>query len=92
MPDVPILFQYDGMEFDRDNLVFRAICVLDEIVDQCHAGTVKTTLAVRFILAFLYSQSKSDDRSSFDKFWKIIRDEYQPAYSDRDSSQPAPAP
>lgn len=72
------------MRFDRNHLVFKAICALDEIVDQCHAGPIRTTLAMRFVLAFLYSQSPSDDRSRFDKFWKIIRDEYQPAYSDHD--------
>jgi hypothetical protein len=72
------------MRFDRDQLVFKAICALDEIVDQCSEGPVKATQAMRFVLAFLYSQSKSDDRDSFDQFWKIIRNEYQTAYSDHD--------
>jgi hypothetical protein len=72
------------MRFDRDHLVFKAICALDEIVDQCSTGPIRTTLAMRFVLAFLYSQSKTDERRNFDDFWKIIRDEHLQAYSDHD--------
>jgi hypothetical protein len=52
------------MRFDRDQLIFKAICALDEIVDSARDRPVRGTLAMRFVLAFLYSQTGMDDRDT----------------------------
>lgn len=72
------------MRFDREHLIFKAICALDEIVDIAREEPVRGTLAVRFVLAYLYSQSETNDRKAFDEFWKIIGDPYDSAFSEHD--------
>lgn len=60
------------MRIDREHLVFKALCALSEIVEQCGAGPVSPSLALRFSLAYLFSVSDGD-RSSFDTFWKVVQ-------------------
>ena len=68
------------MRFDRDQLVFKALCALDEAADACHAGPVKPTFALRFALAFLYAVSDGR-RDPYDDFWREIGDSKETAYS-----------
>jgi len=60
------------MRIDRDHLKFKAMCALSEVVDQCGHAPVAPSLALRFALAYLFSISDGD-RSSFDMFWKTVR-------------------
>lgn len=71
------------MRFDRERLIFKALCALDEIVDDCHAGPVKPTFAMQFALAYLYAMSNGD-RAFYDEFWRETRDPKTNSYSDHD--------
>ncbi len=71
------------MRFDRERLIFKALCALDEIVDECRSGPVKATFAMRFALAYLYTVSNGH-RASYDTFWREARDPKSSAYSDHD--------
>lgn len=62
-------------------LIFKALCVLDQAIDDCNAGPVVGTFGLRFALAFLYAASDGN-RHHFDKFWQITRDPMIHAYSE----------
>lgn len=68
------------MRVDR-HLVFKALCVLDEAVDQANAGKVPPSFGLRFALAFLYAAGNRSgehfDREPYDEFWRLAtqRDE-----------------
>lgn len=64
----------------RDRLVWKALCALDQVAEECGAGPAAPTLLLRFSLAFLYSVSDGD-RASFDDFWRVVLDRYPSAYS-----------
>ena len=68
------------MRFDRDQLVFKALCALDEATDACHDAPIKPTFALRFALAFLYTESDGC-HESYDAFWREIADGREGAYS-----------
>lgn len=57
----------------RDQLVFKALCALDEVVEQARVAQVKPTFAVRFALAYLYAVSDGR-RDPFDSFWREIQE------------------
>ena len=68
------------MGFDRDQLIFKALCALDEAADACHAEPLRPTFALRFALAFLYAVSDGR-RAPYDAFWREIGDGKEGAYS-----------
>ncbi|WCT73908.1 hypothetical protein PQ455_01355 [Sphingomonas naphthae] len=57
----------------REHLIFKALLVVDEVRENCHATPVAPTLGLRLALAFLYSQSEGP-RRHFDDFWQGVKD------------------
>lgn len=52
----------------------RALSVLDEAVDETRRSHILTPSAgLRFALAYLWSISRAQDRSSFDAFWYYVQ-------------------
>jgi hypothetical protein len=66
---------------NRDQLVFKALCVLDDAIDQSCRGKVPASLGLRFALAYLYAvgdrRREWFDRQPYDEFWRLAtkRDE-----------------
>lgn len=58
-----------GLEQLRD----KALRALEEVLEECRAGPVRRTLALRFTLAFLANFAK-DERWPFDRFWQAVAD------------------
>jgi hypothetical protein len=69
------------MRLSRDQLVFRALVILDDVVDACGAAPVKPSLGARFALMFLYAVSDGD-RHAFDDFWRVVDDRQDRAHSE----------
>jgi hypothetical protein len=65
----------------QDQLVFKALCALAEVVEQCRTGPIIPTFAVRFALAYLYAVGDGE-RLAFDDFWRAIRTSDEGSYSD----------
>ncbi|AOF97165.1 hypothetical protein [Sphingobium sp. RAC03] len=62
------------MRFERDHLIFKALCVLDEAVDQAREAPLRPPSAgVRFALAYLWAVAPSGDRKPYDEFWRVIQ-------------------
>jgi hypothetical protein len=51
-------------------LKIQALMILYKLAHHRTADGYQRSWTLRFLLAFLYSQSSDDDRSSFDEFWK----------------------
>jgi hypothetical protein len=51
-------------------LKIQALMILYKLAHHRKARPYDRSWALRFLLAFLYSQASSDDRSPFDAFWK----------------------
>lgn len=62
-------------------LIFMALCVLDEAVEQCRRELVMSTIGHRLALAYLYSVSHGRDRRVYDDFWRMIQNTQERAYS-----------
>ena len=71
------------MQFGQDHLTYKALCVLDQAIDDCHAAPLHATLGLRFTLAYLYAVSDGR-REPYDAFWREVRDAKTIAYSDSD--------
>ena len=69
------------MLIPRDVLVFKALCALDEVVEQARHAPVQPGLAVRFALAYLFAISNGD-RRHYDAFWRQVRDEKGSCFSE----------
>jgi hypothetical protein len=69
------------MRFDRNHLTFKALCALDEAIDQCDAAPIRPTFALRFALAYLFAVSDGR-RDPYDAFWREIRDGKGSAFSE----------
>lgn len=58
----------------REALVFKALCILDEAMEQARRGRVPASLGLRFALAFLYAvgdrRGEWFDRQPYDTFWR----------------------
>jgi hypothetical protein len=67
------------MRFDRDLMIFKALCALSEYADASYEGPLKPTFGLRFALAFLYSQSNGEVRC-FTDFWNEVQDPQEGAY------------
>lgn len=70
------------MLIDRDALIFKALCALDEITIEAGNAPMKPSLSTRFALAFLYAVSNGD-RTPYDQFWREVGDSKSSAYSQR---------
>lgn len=58
------------MRIPTPDLTRKALLALEEIA-QTHGGSFPRNMALRFILAYLYSVSNSPrDREPFDEFWR----------------------
>jgi len=68
------------MRFDRDLMIFKALCALSEYADASHDAPLKPTFGLRLALAFTYSQSRGDPRA-FTEFWHEVMDAKAKAYS-----------
>lgn len=67
------------MRFDRDLMIFKALCALSEYADTSREAPLKPTFGLRFALAFLYSQSNGDPRA-FTDFWSAVQNAQEDAY------------
>lgn len=62
------------MRFERDHLIFKALCVLDEAVEQARDAPLRPpSTGVRFALAYLWAVAPSGDRAPYDSFWLAIQ-------------------
>jgi hypothetical protein len=62
-------------------LIRKALLALDEAIDQARIKPVAPTFALRFALAWLFTQSNGW-REPYDAFWRVIRDPFSWASSD----------
>ena len=69
------------MRFERDHFTFKALCALDEAIDQCNVAPIKPTFALRFALAYLFAVSDGR-RDPYDAFWREVSDGNLAAYSE----------
>lgn len=60
------------MRFSREQLVWKALLALDEIVQQCGKSPVPKSLMLRFTLAYLYVAAGAQPSTKwlFESFWK----------------------
>ena len=71
------------MHIDYETLRFKALCVLDQAIDDCHSAPLQGSLGLRFALAYLYAISDGR-REPFDAFWREVHDAKASAYSKED--------
>lgn len=59
----------------REALVFRALCVLEEVVEESRKGAVRPSPGLRLALAYLYAvgdrRREWFDREPYDGFWRL---------------------
>lgn len=59
----------------RETLVFKALCVLEEAIEQARKGAVPPSPGLRLALAFLYAvgdrRREWFDREPYDQFWRL---------------------
>lgn len=63
-------------------LKIQALLILYKLAHHRKAGGYDRSWTLRFLLAFLYSQSDGEDRSSFDGFWKAATRPKKPGDAD----------
>jgi hypothetical protein len=68
-------------------LKVQALLILYKLAHHRRAEPYDRSWCLRFILAFLYSQSKGEDRSSFDRFWKAATQPKKPDEPDRTAAK-----
>ena len=51
----------------------KALHALEEVLEDCRAGPVRRTIALRFTLAFLANFARHE-RWPFDRFWQAVAD------------------
>ncbi|MGP7794745.1 hypothetical protein [Sphingomonas sp. CLY1604] len=56
----------------REQLLWKALCAVDEAAEEADAGPVRPTFALRFALAYLYACG-SGERWMYDAFWREIQ-------------------
>lgn len=62
------------MRIPLPDLTRKALLALEEALNQCDQQPLsKSSMSLRFALAYLYSVSRSD-RGCFDAFWKAVTD------------------
>ncbi|WP_299326403.1 hypothetical protein [Parasphingopyxis sp.] len=70
------------MGLSKQQLTFKALVALTEIVEQSRQKPVSPSAGLRFILAWLFTMSGVSDRSAYDEFWRVVQDPMENAYSD----------
>ena len=55
----------------RARLIYSALCVLDQTIDDCCPHPVKPNPGLRLALALLHFWGEGD-RSPFDQFWRVV--------------------
>lgn len=60
------------MRFDHDELIFKALSALAEVVELSHAAPVSPTRTLRFTLAWLYAVGDGEPRH-FRDFWQHVQ-------------------
>lgn len=55
----------------RTRLIYTALCVLDQTIDDCCPHPVKPNPGLRLALALLHFWGEGD-RSPFDQFWRVV--------------------
>jgi hypothetical protein len=53
------------------DLVAKALCALEEAVQQCRYGKPERSFALRFALAYLYARNPGD-RAAFEDLWRAL--------------------
>ncbi|BBE33843.1 hypothetical protein [Sphingosinicella microcystinivorans] len=59
------------MPFTREQMIYKAVVALDESIGEYTGEKPRPTFALRFCLAYLYSQSDGN-RLPYDEFWKAL--------------------
>lgn len=65
------------MGFSREQLIHKALMALEDAVQECRYRQPRRSLALRFALAYLWSQSGAE-RRHFDALWAAIGAEKSP--------------
>ncbi len=65
------------MRFDGGKLQAKALLALEEAVQECRYRRPRRTFALRFALAWLWSQARCE-REPFDALWRVLGDERSP--------------
>ena len=73
------------MRFAQHELIFKALVALDETAELSRIAPVQPTAGLRFILAWLYAQSRDENRSVYDEFWAAVQNEMEHAYSEEEA-------
>ena len=60
--------------FQHDELVTRALLVLEAALVETQSRPVPRTLALRFTLAYLFGVARKD-KACFDDFWRAVTDD-----------------
>lgn len=68
--------------FSSHQLKIQALLILYKLAHHRQGQPYERSWTLRFLLAFLYSQSKGDDRSSFDGYWKAATRAKKPDEAD----------
>ena len=71
------MFHALRMRFSREQLIGKALLALEDAVQECRYRTPRRSLAVRFALAYLWTQSKGE-RKHFDALWSALGREKSP--------------
>ena len=79
----PVFCLRSFMHINYETLRFKALCVLDQAIDDCHYAPLRGSLGLRFALAYLYAISDGR-REPFDAFWREVHDAKAFAYSEED--------
>lgn len=59
------------MPFTREQMIYKAVVALDEAIGEYTGEKPRPTFALRFCLAYLFSQSDGN-RLPYDEFWKAL--------------------
>lgn len=78
---VATLFHSGAVRLREEQLKLTALAALEEIAREGDAGSAPRSKALRFVLAYLFSVSRSVDRWPFDNFWQAATGEPVPGQS-----------
>ena len=69
------------MPFTREQMIYKAVVALDEAIGEYTGEKPRPTFALRFCLAYLFSQSDGN-RLPYDEFWKYLSYEGHSGYDE----------
>lgn len=70
-----------------NQLKIQALLIIYKLAHHRRADAYQRSWCLRFILAFLYSQSNGEDRSAFDEFWRAATRPRKPGEPDDTAAQ-----